>query len=355
MGKRFLIYGANGYTGALTAQRATRSGLRPVLAGRNEKALRELAGHLDLPFRIFDLADSRAARAALEDIDAVLHMAGPFSATSAPMIDACLATGTHYLDITGEISVFEALFKRHREAVDAGIVILPGVGFDVVPTDCIAAFLHEQLPDATTLELAFGGSAATSPGTMKTMVEGLGLGCAARIDGRITTLPSGSTTAVIPFADKPRHAVAIPWGDVATAYHSTGIPNITTYMAMPRRAVKILKGIDIAGPVLQLGPVQKALKKLVTWRVKGPGEQQRSRGLSQLWGKVENPRGASVSVTMTAPEGYTLTTRSALEAVGKVLNGEVEPGTVTPAKAFGWRFVTSLDDVILHEPGVMAM
>ena len=88
MGKQFLLYGANGYTGSLTAHRAAQLGLRPILAGRNEQAIKALATELDLPYRIFDLADLQATRTALKDVDAVLHMAGPFSATSVPMVEA---------------------------------------------------------------------------------------------------------------------------------------------------------------------------------------------------------------------------------------------------------------------------
>ena len=350
MGAQFMLYGANGYTGSLTAARAIQLGLKPVIAGRNEGAIKALAQKLDLPYRIFDLTDLKASREALQDIDAVLHMAGPFSATSVPMFEACLDTGTHYLDITGEISVFETLFNRNTDAVKAGITAIPGVGFDVVPTDCISAFLKEQLPDATHLELAFGGSGSASPGTMKTMVEGLGLGSAARVNGVISHIPSGTTVKTIPFADKERHGVAIPWGDVSTAFHSTAIPNITVYMAMPQKAVKFMKATDLAGPLLQICPAQKVLKKIVEWRVKGPDEEQRGRGVAQLWGQAKNAAGTTVTVTMTAPEGYTLTVESSLEAVQRVLSGDIEPGVQTPSKAFGWQFAETLDNVVLHQP-----
>ena len=169
----WMLYGANGYTGRLAAREAVRRGSSPVLAGRNGDAVAALAQELGMPYQVFGLDDPQSVREALEGVKAVLHCAGPFSATSAPMVDACLATGTHYLDITGEISVFEAVHARHQEARRRDVVLLPGAGFDVVPTDCMAARLVEALPAATSLKLAFDAGGGPSPGTAKTSLERL--------------------------------------------------------------------------------------------------------------------------------------------------------------------------------------
>ena len=174
--QQWMIYGANGYTGMLVAREAKRQGLTPILAGRNRGAVEQLATELGFEHRIFDLRNSAATQAGLEGISAVAHCAGPFSATSQPMIDACLASHCHYLDITGEIDVFVAAQARHKDAVAAGIVICPGVGFDVIPTDCVAATLKSELPDADRLALGFDTRSGFSPGTAKTSVEGLKMG-----------------------------------------------------------------------------------------------------------------------------------------------------------------------------------
>src|SRR6516164_10180234 len=152
-----LLYGANGYTGRLIAREAVVRGLHPVLAGRNAAAVSELARQLGLEHRVFALDDAAATRAGLAGMTAVLHCAGPFARTAGPMADACLEAGVHYLDITGEISVFEMLAARDTEAMAAGIMLLPGAGFDVVPSDCLAAHLHRRLPTAKRLTLAFQG------------------------------------------------------------------------------------------------------------------------------------------------------------------------------------------------------
>lgn len=169
----FLIYGANGFTGSLIAREAVRRRMNPLLAGRSPEKLAQLAGELNLEHRVFSL-DSRAAIAeGIRGVHTLLNCAGPFSQTAQPLADACLRAGTHYLDITGEANVFETLAGRDAEAKSAGIVLMPGVGFDVVPSDCLAVHLKRRLPTATRLTLAFQSSSRMSRGTALTVLEGL--------------------------------------------------------------------------------------------------------------------------------------------------------------------------------------
>ena len=182
----WMIYGANGYTGALMVEEAVRRGLRPVLAGRSREAIEPLAQKYGLPARVFGLDKPQAVAMGLRGMELVLHCAGPFSKTSLPMVKGCLEAGAHYLDITGEIDVFAACHALDAEAKQRGIVVLPGSGFDVVPTDCLAAILKLELPSADSLVLAFDAPGGPSPGTAKTAVEGLGKGGRARINGELT-------------------------------------------------------------------------------------------------------------------------------------------------------------------------
>lgn len=217
MASHWMIYGANGYTGRLVAEQAQREGLTPLLGGRNPAALHALGSQLGLECRVFDLGDPQACREALDQVKVVAHCAGPFSATSTPMIAACRAAGTHYVDITGEIAVFEQAHAGDAEAREAGIVVCPGVGFDVIPTDCLAACLKEALPDAQRLALGFDTGSGLSTGTAKTSVEGLKFGGKIRENGRLRDVPLGYKRRDIDFGRGLRHAVTIPWGDVATA------------------------------------------------------------------------------------------------------------------------------------------
>jgi saccharopine dehydrogenase (NAD+, L-lysine-forming) len=345
-GSRWMIYGANGYTGRLVAARAVERGERPVLAGRNAAAVEALAAELGLPWRSFPLTDPGSARAHLVDLDAVLHCAGPFVHTSRPMVDACLAAGTHYLDVTGEIPVFESVLGRGEAARRARAALLPGVGFDVVPTDCLAARLAAALPGADRLELAFySARGGYSPGTLKTMIEALPHGAAERRDGRIVPLAPAEIVREIDFSCGRRTAMAIGWGDVSTAFYTTGIPNVRVYAAAPPAAIRRLRRLRPLMPLAGTAPVKRLLAAWVDRRVHGPDALDRERGRTYLWGRAATAEGDAVSATLDVPEGYTFTAASAVESVVRVLAGAVEPGAWTPAAAFGAGFVTELPGV----------
>ncbi len=235
MKEGLLIYGCYGYTGKLISEHAVKLGLKPTLAGRDEKRVKSLANELKLPFLVFDLADEQNIIEKIRNFKVVLHCAGPFMFTSELMANSCIKSKTHYLDITGEISVFEKIFRMDTAARESGVLLMAGVGFDVVPTDCLALYLKEKLPDANSLEMALlqkGGK--LSHGTAITVAENIAEGCAVRRHGKIVKILAGELTRVIDFGDKKRKTVAIPWGDVSTAYRSTGIPNITIYNYVPQ-------------------------------------------------------------------------------------------------------------------------
>ena len=137
MKKKWLIYGANGYTGQLIARQARQRGLKPILAGRSNECIAAIAAETGFDSLVFDLDDTAELNKALQGISLVLHCAGPFSATSQPMIEGCLRRGCHYLDITGEISVFANAYKQSDEASHADIVLMPGVA--TFSSACVAA------------------------------------------------------------------------------------------------------------------------------------------------------------------------------------------------------------------------
>lgn len=339
----WLLYGANGYTGELIAREAAARGDRPVLAGRSRQPVEALARELGLEWRVFDLAQPD-----LRGVQAVLHCAGPFSRTSRPMVEACLAAGVHYLDVTGEIAVFESVFARDAEARDRGVTLLPGVGFDVVPTDALAAMLKQNMPDATELWLAFytrrGGM---SRGTLRTALEGAGYGGAIRRDGRIVRVPSLFDVRPIPFSCGERLAMTIPWGDVSTAYRSTGIPNIRVYSAVPARTVRLMRMTGPLMPLLRRKAVNRLAQKLLIRRA-GPTASERAGGRVYLWGRVSGPSGER-TMTMTVAEGYTFTMRSALAAVGRVVGGAARAGAFTPSQLFGAELALSIEGTVLEE------
>lgn len=345
----WMIYGANGYTGQLIAREAVKRGHKPILAARSAAALEPLARELSLTSRVFSLGDPPALDVALAGIDAVVHCAGPFVHTSAPMVDACLRTKTQYLDITGEIAVFEAILRRGEEAARAGVALLPGVGFDVVPSDCLAALLAERMPDATELELAFytkGGG--LSRGTLRTMIEGIHEGGAIRRDGRIVRVPAAWKSKDIAFDCGSRHAMTIPWGDVSTAWHSTGIPNICVYVATSPRSVARLRMMRPLLPVLGFTPFRRLLQ-LAAGNKQGPDAQARERASVHLWGQVSKPGAPPITLTMRTAEGYRFTAEAAVASVDGILAGSVKPGAWTPSRAFGSGFAQAVGAALTSE------
>ncbi len=343
MSGALLVYGANGYTGELIARAAVRQGLRPVLAGRNAARLAPLAAELGLEARVFGLEDTAALHRGLEGITVVLHCAGPFSATAAPMISACLVAGAHYLDITGEIDVFELAHARDGDARAAGILLCPGVGFDVVPTDCVAAALKQALPDATRLALGFDSRSRLSRGTATTSVESLGDGGRLRENGALRRIPLGSRHRRIDFGDGEKLAMAIPWGDVSTAYRTTGIPNIEVYVPVSPRVLGRMRWLDRFGWLVSTAPVQALLKRGIRAGAPGPTERERERSPVHVWGEVANAAGAVRSARIRVANGYTVTVDAALAIARHLLRGEpVAAGFTTPARLMGAQFVTSL-------------
>ncbi len=351
MAKPWMLYGANGYTGQLTAREAKRRGMTPILAGRRRETLEPMAQELGLEVRAFDLDDPAAVAKNLEGMALVLNDAGPFSATAQKMLAGCMAAKAHYLDITGEIAVFEHVHTRSEEYRRAGIVAMPGVGFDVVPSDCLAAMLKRAMPDAARLKLAFKSHRGKlSPGTTKTMIEGLPEGGKIRRDGKIVRVPSTYKVEEIPFAGKPELAVSIPWGDVSTAYYSTGIPNIEVFIGTSPKQLKQMRFMERMRWLVSLGFVQSFMKAQIGKKVKGPNESERASDEMFLYGEVENAEGKKIVMRLRTPEGYNLTADASLASVARLLESDLAPGAYTASMAFGPDFVLGLQGVRLDGP-----
>lgn len=339
---QWMIYGANGYSGEQIARLAKQRGLTPVLAGRSESKIAPLAQELGLEHQAFPLDDPAAVTAALDGMQLVVHCAGPFSATSAPMIEACLAAGAHYLDITGEIPVFEHARGQDARAKQAGIVICPGVGFDVVPTDCVAAAVRAALPDATHLALGFDSDSPLSPGTAKTMVEGIGEGLYVRENGTLKTVPLSSRVRPVDFGQGEVQGVAISWGDVSTAYHTTGIPNIETYIKATPELLKLGGLMKWLGWLIRMRWVQTLIKKNIENKVTGPGESLRAKQRTHVWGEARNAHGQVKTARVVTDNVYTVTFAAAVAVAEYLLGDSGQTGYHTPSTLMGQRLVEQL-------------
>lgn len=337
-----MIYGATGYTGQLVAEEAVRRGHRPLLVGRSQAKLEPIARRLGLDWTVADLGDERTLREAVADVELVFHAAGPFIHTSAPMIRACLVGRAHYVDITGELPVFQQTFAQDSAAREQGIALISGVGFDVVPTDCLANYVAAHQPDALTLTIAVAALTEASGGTTQTMLELLPEGGQIRRGGVLQPHPFGRGVRRIRFSDRERTVVPAPWGDLETAYRSTGIPNITTYLASTPTTARLMPwGAPLLQRVLRNRAIRSRLQRLVARRVTGPSETVRQQQRSYLWAQVTNAHGEVAEAWLETAEAYHFTALAGVRAVERLLASTLT-GAHTPASAFGADFVLNV-------------
>jgi len=342
--QQMMIYGANGYTGELIAREAVKRGFKPVLAGRNRQAINQLAESLQLPARVFALGSAGQISQQLKDIHLLIHCAGPFSTTAELMMQACISSNTHYTDITGEISVFERAQKLGAEAKSANIVLCPGVGFDVIPSDCLASQLKEKMPDARYLALGFDSDTSMSPGTSRTMVEGLPGGGKIRREGEIIQVPLAYKIRQIDFGRGEKNAVTIPWGDVATAFHSTGIPDIEVYVPVSPRGARGMRRLNWVRWLLGIQFVQNHMKNKAGQSARGPGEEQLETQRCYLWGEAKNSEGKTLTARLNTCNGYKLTYLGAVEVAKFLLENNVPGGAYTPSGLIDNKLVHRLAD-----------
>ena len=342
----FLIYGSYGYTGQLIVARALKEGLRPILAGRNEKKLRAQAEQYSLDCRAFSLHDMAKLDAALLDVDAVLHCAGPFIHTFRQMAEACLRTKRHYVDISGEIPGFEALASMDDRAKEAGVMLLPGAGFDVVPSDCLAAHLSQRLPSARQFRLFLRGvGAGVSRGTAKSAIENMHRQGLIRRDGQLVQVPPAWNVRERDFGRGYTKVVSVGWGDVSTAYYSTGIPNIEAYFAFPESVINLLRLMRVVGPLMYNRVVKGLLKLSIDMFLKGPKEERRKSASAIFVGEVIGQKGERAVSRLMTPEGYTCTALTTVEIMKRILNKDLKTGFQTPSLAYGSNFILQFEGV----------
>lgn len=330
----WVIYGAYGYTGQLVLDLAIAAGHRPILAGRNREKLRALAEPLGLEHRAFRADDSEAVREVLGGAAVLLNCAGPFVETADPLVRACLDVGCHYADVTGEFMVVEAIAEMDPLANAASVVLCPAVGFDVVPTDCLAAQLKAQLPDATRLTLSLQSNMGVSKGSAKSVINLFAEGPLIRRNGRMTRVSRRALIRKVDFGAGRVRCAPVPWGDLVTAWHTTGIPNIDVVFPLRAGTFELLIEPIMRG-AFNSPWVRKRLISLIDRRVEPPGEKELDEVGVVLFGEVENARGDRRAAIMDCPNGYALTAKAAFVTVEHLLEYEGEGGYRTPSQLLG--------------------
>lgn len=356
---RWMIYGATGFTGRLLVEEAVARGHRPLVAGRSAERVQAIAQAHGLEHRVFACHDSREITANLRaaDVELVLHVAGPFIHTSAPMIDACLRTQTHYLDVTGEIPVFENTMRHDALAQARGVVLMSGVGFDIVPSDCLALYLAQQVGEPFSLELAISGlggadskeGAGVSAGTLKSMLEMAALGGRVRRGGELLPLDLGMDVRTFQFPFGERQALAISWGDVSTAYHTTGVPNVTTYMTFP---LPMIQGAQSLGWLVQklvkINAVRARLAAQIERSASGPSDEALATARAHIYGRMTGRDGRVAEAWIETAEGYQFTRLAGVRIAERVLDGDLR-GALTPARAFGADFALEIEGTVRRD------
>lgn len=344
--KKILVYGSYGYTGQLIVERAMQEGLNLILAGRDEKRLREQAEKYKLEYRVFAVEETAKLDSALQEVDAVLHCAGPFVLTFQAMAEACIRNKKHYVDISGEIEGFEALSLMDEKAKEAGVMLLPGGGFDVVPSDCLIAYTASRLPNASDLKLYIKSiGSGVSRGTARSGIENSHRAGRIRRDGKIVSVPNVYDSKDVNFGRGPTRLVTMGWGDVSTAYHSTGIPNVTVYMGFPKAMISVMEFTKVAGPLFY----SRAARNFIKWLIgiffaPGPSREKNKTGFALLIAEVTD--GAkTVRAKLRTPEAYYLTALTSVEIMKRILTSDLKPGFQTPSKMYGADFILQFDGV----------
>lgn len=345
----WMLYGAYGFTGRLIAEEAIRRGQRPILAGRSAEKVKALGEQLGLPWAAFALEDTQRLHAEVAAVDLVLHAAGPFAHTGAAMLAACLEGKTHYLDITGEVPYLERVFTWDEQARLAGIALLPGVGFDVVPSDCLANLVCARLPQAVELEIGVNAIGRPSGGTARSMLEMISDGGLMRRDGRLVSFPLGQGARWLRFPHASRMAIPAPWGDLATAFHSTGVKNITTYLSFPPRLIRLVRAtFPLLRGALRIQSLRRLAQAGAGRVMAGPSAAELSEGKSYLWARAATAHGQEAQAWLETPDGYRLTALTAVRSVERML-ANPSAGALTPAQAFGMDYILTFEGVRLIE------
>jgi short subunit dehydrogenase-like uncharacterized protein len=263
------------------------------------------------------LDDPAALTAALAGVHLVLNAAGPFLHTAAPLAEACLRAGVHYLDIGNELQVFRTLYGLDQTARQAGITIMPGAGFGVVATNCLARYVSDAVGGAAILEVATrAATAQQGPGVAATRQENMPYGGWIRQAGHLEPCPLGSGTITITLPDGPCLIMPLPTGDLEAAFQATGAADITAYGAVPGHPA----------------PSSKASE---------PSADKRPVYRSFGWARATGPDGATTEAWLQTGESYAFTAAASIRAVEETL-ARSQSGALSPAAAFGADFVLTI-------------
>ncbi len=344
---RIVLFGATGYTGSLTAQALVERGASPVLAGRNQAALEQLADELDgdIEVAVADATDPTAVRALLEPGDVIVSTVGPFIKFGEAAVAAAAEMGAHYLDSTGEGPFVRSVFERHGQVAESsGATLLTAFGFDYVPGNLAGALaLEEAGAGATQVDVCYVARNFSTSGGTRASIAGIMLqdGYAFR-DATMRNARMGGDVRRFQGGSRPATGLSV------SATEQYGLPasyddlrDVSVYVAVPPGVARTmaLAGLAIT-PVRRIGALRSLAgslaERFIPGSTGGPTPEQRAR--------------ASVEILAEAGDGSHVTGRSRLRggdpydftaeilawgAVRAASGGLRAKGACGPVEAFG--------------------
>lgn len=321
---RVLVYGATGYTGTLIAEHAADRGLDLAVGGRDPGRVRALAQRLDVPAVTLELDEPTRIAGALEQFDVVLNVAGPFRNTASPLMDAAIAARTHYLDTTAEFATFSLAASRDDAALRAGVMVMSGTGWDVVPTDSLAVYTASKVASPERLAIAIRITGGFSRGSLAS-AAGIEHGDAlVRKAGRLVSA-AGIPPRVFDVGAGDEEYLPASMGDLVTAHHSTGLGDIEVYLRT-----------DSGFPDLDDNAA-------------GPTSEERDEGRYHAVAEVVGRDGDTARARIDTPRGYAFTQLSSVEIARRAAAGETRPGFQSPASVYGHDLATTIGDTTITD------
>ena len=339
-----VLYGATGYTGGLVADELARRGLDHVLSGRDDRKLARLASERGVPARAAPLDDDSALRGLLGEASAVINCAGPFTLAGDALVRAAILTRTHYVDSTGEQPFIRMVFDRHgRAAEQAGVALVPALGFDYAPGDCLARLTARGLEPLQELVMAYDvDSFGMSRGTLRSALEILKGGDVVYRDESWQPAPTGVARARFDFPPPlGRRAVGrFASGEVITVPHHTRTRAVTSLMTTttgaPVRA--LAPALPYATPAIALTlrtPLRGLIAKTLRALPEGPPPEARRDASFTIVAVARALDGRSRRGVLRGSDVYGLTARSLVEGAQLLSEpGHGRRGALAPAAAF---------------------
>ncbi|HEV2999839.1 MAG TPA: saccharopine dehydrogenase NADP-binding domain-containing protein [Solirubrobacteraceae bacterium] len=343
---RVAVYGATGYTGRLVAAELRDRGVDAVLCGRSGGKLRRLAGELgvDWPVRAAAIDDPPALRKALAGADAVISCAGPFTFYGAPVIEAALDVGAHYVDTTGEQPYIRRVYEHlDAPARRAGCAVIPAVGFDYLPGDLTAALAARGYGALDELAIAYAVQGfGMSRGTLRSGLEMLSSDDVDYAEGawrpgpRMT--PRETFAFPEPIGEQP--VVRYPGGEIVTVPRHVSTRSIhyrwtaSTFAPHPALA----PAMPVAMPVLRAllsTPLRDLAEAQIDRLPEGPSEEARRAARWTIVAEARRGGDAVGRAVTSGPDMYGLTAVIAVHAAQLLAaEGFDRAGALAPAQAF---------------------